>query len=132
MLTIFYDGNCALCAREMYHLMKMDKQGNIQFEDLHQPDFSRKFPDIDQEKAMDLLHGKLRDDIIVGLDVTYHAWRLVGKEHWVKPLQCAVLKPAFNRLYHLFAKNRHTIAKFFYPEESCDNGQCYRPTKRNE
>ena len=39
MLTIFYDGNCPLCATEMAHLKKHDAKNKIQLVNIHEDDF---------------------------------------------------------------------------------------------
>lgn len=33
-LTLFYDGQCPLCIREMSQLKKLDKHGRLMFEDI--------------------------------------------------------------------------------------------------
>jgi predicted DCC family thiol-disulfide oxidoreductase YuxK len=44
MLTIFYDGNCPLCAKEMQHLKKKDHDNLINLVDLHQDEFETLYP----------------------------------------------------------------------------------------
>ena len=78
-LTIFYDGTCPLCAKEMAALAKHDVENKIQTIDIYSEAFSD-YPQIDADAANTVLHaldenGKL----LLGLDVTYQAWRLVGK-----------------------------------------------------
>jgi predicted DCC family thiol-disulfide oxidoreductase YuxK len=124
MLTIFYDGNCPLCSMEMKELRRYDQHNNIQLEDIHQRDFEQKFPDIDKRKATNILHGKLNGVTLLGLDVTCHAWRLVGKKPWIAVLRFPIIKPFADWAYLLFAKHRTRISSLLMGKKSCENGQC--------
>ncbi|REL25823.1 DUF393 domain-containing protein [Thalassotalea euphylliae] len=130
-LILFYDGNCPLCLREINALAKRDTQGNIQFEDLHQSDFGNRFPDINRFHALQIIHAKLGAEVITGVDVIYHAWRLVGKERWVRPLTWPLINPLAKLGYRIFAKYRHPIsrlyAKLTQQSEQCNS--CTRETK---
>ena len=87
-LILFYDAGCSLCASEITHLKKLDKHQKIAFENIHASDFTEHFPHICQQEADRMLHGQLPDgEVIYGLDVTYLAWALVGKRHWVAILR---------------------------------------------
>lgn len=112
-LTLFFDGQCPLCVAEINALAKRDTKQLIQFEDLHQADFANRFPDINSEKAMQVIHGKLGSQVITGVDVNYHAWRLVGKSIWVKPLIWPLTRPIAKLGYRLFAANRHSISAVY-------------------
>ncbi|MGR5063099.1 thiol-disulfide oxidoreductase DCC family protein [Photobacterium sp. DNB22_13_2] len=124
MLTIFYDGACPLCAREMDALKRHDSSHAIQLEDIHQPGFTKRFPDVDPAAAMKILHGNLDGKALLGLDVTYHAWRLVGQEWRVVYLRWRWLKPFADRAYLFFAKHRQQISKMFVRRSSCDTNAC--------
>ncbi|WP_448551651.1 thiol-disulfide oxidoreductase DCC family protein [Thalassotalea montiporae] len=126
-LTLFFDGNCPLCIAEINALAKRNTKQLIQFEDLHQSDFATQFPDIDSQEAMRVIYGKLRGKVITGIDVNYHAWRLVGKEFWVKPLAWRLTRPLAKLGYRLFAANRHSISKFYAKltkQETLDKQDC--------
>lgn len=131
MLTIFYDGNCPLCATEMQALRRYDQHNRIQLEDIHQTDFGQRFPDIDKNKATNILHGKLNGVTLLGLDVTCHAWRLVGKKPWIALLRFPIIKPFADMGYLFFAKHRTRISSILMGKKSCKNGQCGIKTADN-
>lgn len=111
-LIIFYDGTCPLCATEMRHLHQCDREGVICFENIYADDFAQRYPAINREKADRILHAQRRNgEILLGLDVTYHAWALVGKRRWVAPLRWPVIKPLADALYLFFARYRHPISR---------------------
>ena len=113
-LIIFYDGCCPLCSLEMDKLKRSDHKNLIQLENLHQNKFTTRFSYIDSNKAMKILHGYYRGRVLLGLDVTYCAWNLVGKGRFVAPLKLPIVREVASYTYLLFAKNRHYIATFLY------------------
>ncbi|SET17343.1 thiol-disulfide oxidoreductase DCC family protein [Thalassotalea agarivorans] len=124
MLTFFYDSQCPLCVREVDALRERDKFNDISFVDVHDEHAMKAHEDIDKDRALNVLHGKINDTVVTGLDVTYHAWRVIGYGCLVAPLQWRFTKPLFERGYTFFAKRRHKIARFLYPNDVCENGVC--------
>ncbi|MBA6351512.1 thiol-disulfide oxidoreductase DCC family protein [Colwellia sp. BRX9-1] len=130
MLTIFYDGNCPMCATEMIHLKRHDQDNIIFLVDIHQENFSSLYPAIDFSAAMKILHATYNGKILLGLEVTHRAWTLVGKGFWVAPLNWPVFKTLSHWVYLGMAKYRHQIsallAKVFgIKTANCNSGTCY-------
>ncbi len=133
-LTVFFDGNCPLCSREMQHLRKLDTSSRIALFDLASPDaealLAAHHPDINVVEADRILHGKTHDGrVIKGLDVTHMAWSLVGKGHLTAPLRWRFTAPIADRFYLLFAGQRHRISalltgnfKAAFSPNSCSDG----------
>ena len=120
-LIIFYDGGCPLCVSEMRHLSKLDTESLISLENIHADDFSERFPHIDQQRADQILHGQLANgEVIYALDVTYAAWSLVGKRHWVALLRWPIIKQIADYSYLFFAKYRSTISRLLTGSERCE------------
>ncbi len=130
MLTIFYDGNCPLCATEMAHLKKYDAKNKIQLVNIHEDDFSTRYPSVCFDEAMKILHGHYNAQLLLGLAVTHRAWTLVGKGFWVAPLNWPIIKTISHWVYLGLAKYRHQIsallAKVFNIKTThCTAGACY-------
>ena len=120
-LIIFYDGGCPLCVSEMRHLSKLDTEGKISLENICADNFSERFPHIDQQRADQILHGQLANgEVIYALDVTYNAWALVGKRHWVAILRWPIIKQIADYSYLFFAKYRSGISKLLTGKERCE------------
>ncbi|ESP91156.1 MULTISPECIES: thiol-disulfide oxidoreductase DCC family protein [Pseudoalteromonas] len=125
-LTIFYDGTCPLCVKEMAALTKRDKSNRILIVDIYSEEFER-YPDIDPNKANSILHAlDMNGNLLLGLDVTYHAWRLVGMGWMYAPLRWPVVKPLADKLYLAFASNRYRISYLLTGKSRCDSGVCRR------
>ncbi|WP_046006561.1 thiol-disulfide oxidoreductase DCC family protein [Pseudoalteromonas rubra] len=123
-LTIFYDGSCPLCVKEMTALTKRDKAQRIKTVDILSDEFAR-YPGIDPEKANTVLHAlDAKGNLLLGLDVTHLAWRLVGMGWLYAPLRWPVIKPIADKFYLLFAKNRYRISYWLTGKSRCDSGVC--------
>lgn len=129
-LTIYYDGNCPLCNLEMHKLKQLDSNNLIVLINLHQEDFEVTYPDINKEKAMRMLHGRYKGEILLALNVTHRAWTLIGKKSLVAPLQWPIIKQLSHGVYLVLAKYRHPISNFLYQHfgignVSCIEGACH-------
>ncbi len=124
-IIIFYDGYCPLCLKEMAHLKRLDEAGRIELVDVQEQGFNDSYPDINPQAALSRLHAYLvgGDDssrkLILGLDVTYHAWRLVGKGYWIAPLRWPVIRWFADKAYLWFAKNRYKISGWLTGKSRC-------------
>lgn len=120
-LTIFFDGSCPLCLAEMEALRKYDQKNRLVLEDLNAPAFQEKYPEIDRNAAMTILHGYLSDGrLLLGLDVTYWAWKLVERKPWVAVLRWPVIRWFADKIYLFFARNRYGISYVMTGKRRCD------------
>ncbi|KZN47828.1 thiol-disulfide oxidoreductase DCC family protein [Pseudoalteromonas luteoviolacea] len=125
-LTIFYDGTCPLCVKEMTALTKRDKTAQIKTVDIHSDEFVN-YPHIDPKKANLILHAlDEQGGLLLGLDVTHRAWQLVGMGWLYAPLRWPFIKPIADKVYLLFAKNRYRISYLLTGKSRCENGVCRR------
>lgn len=120
LLTIFYDGTCPLCVKEMRALTKHDQQGVIRTVDIYGNDFAQ-YPDIDAKKANLILHAvNEKGELLLGLDAAYQAWKLLGRGWLYAPLRWFWLKPIADRGYLWFAKNRYTLSYYLTGTRRCN------------
>ena len=110
-LTLFYDGYCPLCVAEMNKLKHYDSNEWLAFVDIQSPLFSESYPNLSWQQLNDRIHGMLPDGRLVsGLDVTYLAWKLVGKGWVYAPLRWPLLARVADLAYNVFAKHRYRIS----------------------
>ncbi|GGA83564.1 redox protein [Neiella marina] len=126
-LTVFYDGTCPLCVKEMNALARYDKKQQIKTVDLYSDEFAN-YPQIDQQKADRVLHA-IDDEqqLLLGLDVTHRAWQLVGKGWMYAPLRWKWIKPLADRCYLYFANNRYEISMWLTGSARCNKDSCSAP-----
>ncbi|CCQ10981.1 Cell division inhibitor [Pseudoalteromonas luteoviolacea B = ATCC 29581] len=128
-MVIFFDGKCPLCAKEMAQLKQCDTQGAITLIDIHSKESQVRFPEINFERAMKILHGyNSEGKLLLGLDVTVAAWSTVNKHRWLKITRWPLLRPLCDLAYLLFAKHRMKLSRFLYPN-TCSNNTCYKDYK---
>lgn len=125
-LKLFYDGTCPLCVKEMAALKRHDHRNVIQIIDIYSNDFVD-YPDIDKSAANNVLHALDENkQLLLGLDVTYRAWQLVGKGWMYAPLRWPLVKPFADWFYLLFARNRYRISFWLTGTSRCMNRDCHR------
>ncbi|USD51572.1 DUF393 domain-containing protein [Vibrio sp. SCSIO 43153] len=125
-LTVFYDGTCPLCAKEMNALKQRDTKQQIKTVDIYSDAFAD-YPQIDPEQANTILHAlNEKDELLLGLDVTHRAWQLVGRGWLYAPLRWRIIKPVADWLYLKFASNRYRVSYLLTGRSRCNNGSCSR------
>lgn len=122
-LTVFADGNCPLCMKEMIHLAKCDRQKRIRFIDINDAVSMRAYPNISYENAHSVLHGVVwSGETLLGLDVTHRDWTLVGKGYLTGFIRLPIIRVVADMVYLWFAKNRYKISRVLTRKESCGEG----------
>ena len=116
---MFYDGHCPLCIKEISYLNKHDSQRNLKLVDIQSDQFSDSYPNLDKNTLDARLHGLTQDGrIITGLDVTYLAFKYIGKGWIYAPLRWPIIRIAADYGYNIFAKHRHTLAYWLTGKKS--------------
>jgi predicted DCC family thiol-disulfide oxidoreductase YuxK len=111
---LLYDGKCPICRSEMSFLRRRDKNGRLQFLDIHAADFDpaayrRTFDDL-----MSQIHGVYGDGRVVsGVEVFREAYRRIGLGWLLGPTGWPLLRRFFDAGYRQFARNRLRISRLF-------------------
>ena len=120
-LTVLFDGSCNLCRASVARVRPFDSHHRIEFLDLHDPSASLRFPQVDRDKAMQLMqavdaHGR----VFAGAD----AWARIGR-----------LLPGWNLIaWILFVPGIHWLAgkiyawiarnRYRWNRSICEDGTC--------
>ena len=119
-LTLFFDGQCPLCADEMQQLADLDHQQSLNLIDLNQADFEKLYPHVDKTQAMKILQAQQADgSMLYGLDANCKAWEIVGKRRWMRVLRWPLVRVFADVGYLLFAKYRPFISHLATGQERC-------------
>lgn len=117
-LTLYYDGNCALCRAQMARLRQLDKAGRLGFSDISAPDFLPASLGVSKVALGTEIHALTADGhLFVGLDSVIAAYRAVGRGWLVAPLRIGFLRPLFVAMYRWLARNRYRLSR-------CADGMC--------
>ena len=110
-LTIFFDGGCPLCKREVDFLQSKNQKGSLRFSDINTSDFSSdlKFG-ITYKQAMDRIHAMKSDgSVIKDIKVFQEAYNLIGLGWIYAPTKLPILDKFIEFIYGLWAKYRLKI-----------------------
>jgi predicted DCC family thiol-disulfide oxidoreductase YuxK len=103
-LILFYDGDCPLCSREIGWVRKT--AADVEFIDIAASGFSAANYGLTQEALMAEIHAKLGDRTLIGMEVFRELYRRCGLGWLVAPTGWWPIRPIFDSLYRLFARNR--------------------------
>lgn len=126
-LTLYYDGSCPLCAREIRLLRQRADRQRLQLVDISQPGFQASALGLTQKTLQDRLHAHFADgQWLTGLDATLWSWRAAGMGTWAAPLAWRPLRPLFELGYRLFCRLRPHLDWLPHPDagQRCKDKTC--------
>lgn len=133
-LTLYYDGQCPLCLREIQMFLKRNQRGRLQLLDISAT-ATEPLPGLTREQMLDCLHASFGDGRVVsGIDATYWSYCAVGLGWLVKPLAWRWARPFWQWSYRQFCQLRPHLTKILpMPAASpCDSGQCQQRAPRRK
>ena len=116
--TVFYDGECPLCSKEIAHYRRVDKANKLNWVDLTKNDVLLAEAGINYHAAMRRLHcidayGEKK----IGVDAFLVVWEHMPKyRHLANVIKALYLRRPLNFLYNRFANYRY--------KQRCE-GACY-------
>ena len=126
MLTIFFDGGCPLCKREVDFLQSKNQRTYLIFIDINTSDFSSDLIyGITYKQAMDRINAmKSYGSVIKDIKVFQEAYSLIGLGWIYAPTKLPILDKFIEFIYGLWAKYRLKIT--FRPsiEKLCAEKGC--------
>ena len=125
-LTIFFDGGCPLCKREIYFLQSRNKKGYLSFIDINTSDFYLDLKyGITYKQAMERIHALKSDgSLIKDIKVFQEAYTLIGLGWIYAPTKIPIFDKFIEFIYLIWAKYRLKLT--FRPsiEQLCDERSC--------
>ena len=110
-ITIFYDGACGICRREMERYKAKDKEARLKFVNVNRPDFKPENEGLDPKKIMDYIHAKdSNGKIVYGVDAFAWIWKACGYEFLPIFVRLPIIKGAARVFYRLFARYRYKLS----------------------
>ena len=82
-VTMFYDGLCPLCSREIAHYRKRAPADRVEFVDIAAPGFDAAAFGLDAQQIHRQIHVKVGAEVRVGVDAFIAFWREVPGYRWL-------------------------------------------------
>lgn len=102
--SLFYDGQCPLCAKEMRLLRKL-KNAKLQLIDIHQ---MKSLPTSERERLLRRLHlREANGNWLVDVDASVAAWSFTRFGFLLQPLRWRLWAPLVDKFYERWADKRY-------------------------
>ena len=111
-ITLFYDGACPLCRREISFMRRLDRDGRLAFENVADADAPISCP-IDRAELLSKFHARLPDgQVVSGARAFCEAYGVVPYLGWAKTLgRFTPSRFLLDRLYLGFLRIRPFIQR---------------------
>ena len=125
-LTIFFDGECPLCKREVDFLQSRNKKKFLEFVDINSLDSNLELNyGITYKQAMERIHALKNDgSFIKDVEVFQEAYQLIGLGWIYAPTKLPIIDNLIQFIYKLWAKNRLRITSRPSLEKLCSERGC--------
>lgn len=127
-LTLYFDGQCPLCAREIKILHRhAAAESRLLFIDISSGAFDAKVLGFTFEQMQSSLHARFADGRwVTSLDATLWSWRAAGLGFWAAPLTWRAIRPLLALGYRLFCRLRPHLAWLPHPDggRRCVDDRC--------
>ena len=122
-VTVYFDGQCPLCSREIAHYRGQAKGEPVSFVDISAADFDPVQHGVDLARARQGLHVKVGNEMQTGVDAAIVMWQAIPTYRWLARL---VRRPGVyglaNISYRIFARFRPYLQRRL--RHSCASGAC--------
>jgi ubiquinone biosynthesis monooxygenase Coq7 len=122
-VTVYFDGQCPLCSREIAHHRELTKCSEVSYVDIAAIDFNAASHGVDSRRVQEVLHVKVGDEMRTGIDAVIAMWDAVPAYRWLARLTRLPGVYSVARLgYWGFARFRPYLQR--RQRRSCDSGTC--------
>ena len=106
-LTVFFDGACPICDREIALMRKLDRRWRLVFCDFSRPDYDSTSINISPADLGRIIHARWDNgSVITGVDVFRAMWEAVGLGFLARLSRLSLVEPLVLDAYAWFARNR--------------------------
>ena len=127
-VTIYYDGQCHLCSREIDHYKTFPTADRVIWKDIADPRFDAQAEGRSLEEFNRAIHLKRTSgEFVVGVDAFLELWEALDRFGGLAKIMNSKLgRPVFDLGYAAFARLRVYLPKRKNPigSDTCDSGRC--------
>jgi predicted DCC family thiol-disulfide oxidoreductase YuxK len=122
-VTVYFDGACPLCSREIEHYRHKDHEQRLRFVDISLPAFSAETEGLDPVRVQQVMHVRLPSGALVtGVDAFVEIWKVLpGFAALAKVASLPGIHLGLRVGYRGFAAIRPLLPK---RKRECVDGRC--------
>ena len=121
-LTVFFDGACPICDREIAFMKRLDRCRHLTFCDFSHPDYDAASIGVAPAELGRVIHARWADgSVITGVEVFRAMWEAVGLGFLATLSRLPVVEPLVLKAYAWFARHRLQLTG---RSNSCSGGAC--------
>ncbi|MBM3457108.1 MAG: DUF393 domain-containing protein [Armatimonadetes bacterium] len=121
--TLFYDGECPFCAREIALLRKLDRRGRLGFENIARPEFDPRRFGMTLAEFVSEFRGVGPDGVVTsGMETLRRAYAAVGLGWLLAFTGWGLFRPAADAGYRFYARHRLRWGRWL--GTGCAGGSC--------
>jgi predicted DCC family thiol-disulfide oxidoreductase YuxK len=106
-LTVFFDGACSICDREIALMRRLNRRRRLAFCDFSRPDYDTASINISPAELGKVIHARWADgNVITGVEVFRAMWDAVGLGVLARLSRLSLVEPLVLNAYAWFARNR--------------------------
>ncbi len=121
-LTVFFDGACPICDREIALMKWLDRRRQLEFCDFSSQEYNAASSGFAAEDLGTVIHARWSDgSIITGVEVFRAMWEAVGLGFLARLSRLSLVEPLVLTAYAWFARNRLRLTGRLPP---CPGGAC--------
>ena len=106
-LTVFFDGACPICDREIALMKRLDRRRQLEFCDFSAQEYNAVSIGFTAADLATVIHARWADGrVIAGIEVFRAMWEAVGLRFLAKLSRLSVVEPLVLNAYAWFARNR--------------------------
>ena len=121
--TVIYDGKCGFCQHQMGKLDRWDKDGQLAYVSLHDPQVAERLPELSKDDLMrEICLVSKAGQRIHGADAfKYIARQLRAPWPVSLAMRIPLSMPVWRFLYRQFARQRHRLSqRYACKDDSCE------------
>lgn len=106
-LTVFFDGDCPICAHEIAFLKRLNPRNRVEFVDFASPSYDPNRTGLGRDELGRVIHARWADGtMLVGVDVFREVWSALGFSWLARLSRLPVMDRLLASGYDWFARNR--------------------------
>jgi predicted DCC family thiol-disulfide oxidoreductase YuxK len=122
-VTVYFDGACPVCSREIEHYRKKDAAGRLRLVDISHPSFDAAQEGVDAVKVQKVMHVRRADgSLATGVDAFIAIWDVLpGFYKLARTARRASVHFLLSGGYKVFSAIRPYLPK---RQTGCQDGRC--------